>query len=91
MPSRVGEGHKPGTTEVTGRPSKDTAGGEPVSILKGKQDKRKTPVPEETAAATAAVGTPKDQGISKAAQPQGTSPMAQDKAQEDDLDVCSLD
>jgi hypothetical protein len=62
-----------------------------VSILKGKQDKRKTPVPEETAAATAAVGTPKDWGISKAAQPQGTFPMAQDKAQEDDFDVRLLD
>jgi hypothetical protein len=91
MPLRVGEGRKPGTTEVTSLPSKDTAGGKPVSILKGKQDKRKTPVPEETAAVTAAVGTPKDWGISKAAQPQGTSPMAQDKAQEDDLDIRLLD
>jgi hypothetical protein len=91
MPSRVGEGHKPGTMEVTGPPSKDTVGGKPVSILKGKQDKRKAPVPEEMAAATAAVGTPKDRGISKAARPQGTSPMAQDKAQEDDLDVRLLD
>ncbi len=81
MPSRVGKESKSGMTE-----------GKPVSILEGgNQSKRKWPVPGEIAADRAVAGTPKDQGPSKAARPQGASPMAQDTAQDGELEILPLD
>ncbi len=81
MPSRMGKDSQSGLT-----------GGKPASILKGgTQSKRKLPVVGETAADTVVVGTPTNQGPSKAARPQGTSPMARDTALDNELDILPLD
>ena len=81
MPSRVGKDSQSGLT-----------GGKPASIPKGgNQSKEKLPVHKETAADTEVAGTPTTQGPSKATRPQGTSPMARDTAQDDDLDILPLD
>ena len=81
MSSRVGKDSKSGLME-----------GKLVLILKGgNQSKQKSLVPGETAADTIVVGTPTTQGPPKAARPQGTSPMAQDTAQDDELDILPLD
>ena len=81
MPSRVGKESKSASTE-----------GKLASILKeGNRSKQKLPVPGETAADTVVAGTPTNRRPSKAAQPQGTSPMARDTAQDDGLDILLLD
>jgi hypothetical protein len=81
MPSRVGKDSQSGST-----------GGKPPSILKGgTQSKRKLPVVGETVADTVVVGTPTNRGPSKAARPQGTSPMARDTALDDELNILPLD
>ena len=81
MPSRMGKDSQSGLT-----------GGKPASILTGgTQSKRKLPVVGETAADTVVVGTPTNQGPSKAARPHGTSPMARNTALNDKLDILLLD
>ena len=90
MPSLVGGGRKAGATAGRSTSSEDTAGDKPASILKGPA-KRKSPMSKGADTVMAEVGTPKNRGPSKNARPQGTSPMAQEKAQqEDDLEVTSL-
>jgi hypothetical protein len=81
MPSCVGKESKSGSTE-----------GKQASILKGgTQSKRKSPVLGETAADTVVAGTPKDRGPSKGTRPQGTSPMARETEQDDELEILPLD
>ncbi len=86
MPTYTGT--KPGATP-------GSTAGQPASILKGpSHSKRKSPVIGDMATTTAVpatiVGTPTDRG-NKAARPQGTSPMARDSEQDDDLDIQPLD
>ena len=62
----------------------------PVLILKGSnQSKRKFPVIGDAPTVEAMVGTPTDRG-SKAARPQGTSPMAWDAEKDNELEAESL-
>jgi len=63
----------------------------PVSIIKGSnQSKRESPVVGDAATVEAMVGTSTDRG-SKAARPQGTSPMARDAEKDNELEVESLE
>ena len=65
---------------------------QPASILKqgSSLSKRKSPVVGDAAMVEATVGTPTDRG-SKAARPQGTSPMTRDVEKDDVLNVTSLE
>ena len=72
--------------------NKNNKEAQPASILKqgSSLSKRKSPVVGDAAMVEATVGTPTDRG-SKAARPQGTSPMTRDVEKDDELDVPSLE
>ena len=90
MPPLARRGRKARAMAGRSASSKDTTGDKPVLIQKGPA-KRKSPMSEGADTVVMDVGTPKNQGPSKNAHPQGTSPIAQEKAQqEDNLEVTSL-